>query len=726
MRALLFALALLLAPSAAAEEGEFTWSPDQFQALVASLQSPDVATRVVAAEELKAHPAEAVAQGAVAPLAAIALSDPSTEAREAALWALAEMGPGAYDDAAPSLLQLMEPMTPQPGYVQGIAAYAYGRMDPPIEEAWKHLLPLLMSMDEFTQRAAGDAVGTMGAPMLPMLLVTLQEMNAPHYTSGVMFALEAMGEEAAPAIPVLLELQATSDRAWLDRRIDRPLANLGHVDHDDQVQRLIDENEAELARDSTRYLSICELGDLGPAAAAATPTLMAALDDPHTARVALEALVAVAPPTQLPAVVDRARPMLALTDWEGFAAAGHLAACGEAGRDALVKALSDSDPVVRSNALSGLAEVEPDAGPDAFKPLKRLLDDDDGEIRSRTARCLAHYGDRALPLIERALQREDDPDFRADLVRTTGPLGEAALPLLLRELRTGSPGVQEAAAWRLGEIGPAAVEAVPDMLAAGAQDHGMGETTRAIEKIGPAAVTPLLEALKHDDPGIRERAAYALGLLREGAAPAVTALARALNDPEDDVRQWSAWSLGRIGPEATMAVDDLRAALYDPESWVRRNAAESLGKLGPEAEPAIPDLVALVERERNGTVSDVAIEALTGFGPTAVDAVPVLVTALDDDFYGVRVAAARALAAIGTASPEAQRKLRAGLDDEKARVRKACAEALLVLGTDEDIVAARLVIRRAPDEIWEQDLQFMESIELPEPIPPPIEEPEDE
>ncbi len=723
MRALLLALTLALALPVTAEEEDFTWTPAQIQALVASLQSPDEATRIVAAEELKAQPAQAVAEGAVAPLAAIALSDPSTEAREAALWALAEMGPDAYDDAAPSLLQLMDPLTPQPGYVQGIAAYAYGHMDPPIQDAWKKLLPLLMSMDDFTRMAAAEAIGDIGEPMLPMLLLTMAELDTPLYTEGVVAALEVMGEEAAaPAIPVLLQMQADSDKAWLNRRIGRCLAVLGYVDPTDQVQRLVDEIQAPNAPDHTRYLNICELADLGPDAAAATPALMAALDDPHTARVALDALIKVAPEDELPPVLEAARPMLALDDWEGRAAAGHFAACGELGRDALVQALADRDPVVVDNALNGLAQVEPNAGLEGFKPLKKLLSNRDPEVRRLACRCLTRYGGRALPLVERALSKEDDPQRRTDLVRTLGSMGEDALPLLLHELHTGTPGAQEAAAWQLGELGPVAVAAVPGMLAAGSHDYGMGDATRAIEKIGPVAVEPLVEALGHEDPGIRERAAYALGLLGEGGAPAAMDLARAMNDPSEDVRSWAAWSLGLIGEAGAVGVDDLRAALFDPDDWVRRHAVESLGRLGPAAHPAIPDVVALLEREPYGTVKDVAIEALAGFGPAAAEAVDVLAESLDDDYGGVRVAAARTLAAIGTASPEVVDRLRVGLDDDKARVRKACAEALLVLGTDDDIVAARLIIRRAPDEIWEQDLQFMESIQLPEPIEPIEEE----
>jgi len=105
-----------------------------------------------------------------------------------------------------------------------------------------------------------------------------------------------------------------------------------------------------------------------------------------------------------------------------------------------------------------------------------------------------------------------------------------------------------------------------------------------------------------------------------------------------------------------------------------------------------------------------AADTLAVFGPAAADAVVPLTEALDGEEEGLRRAAARALLAIGQTSPAIKVKLREALDDPGARVRKAAAEALLVLGDEGDAARATLVLRRAPDEMWEEDMKAMEEI----------------
>ncbi len=715
IRGLILVGALILAgPARGSGSDEPPPNAAVIQGFVQALGDPLAANREIAATELGDHPGLAVEHGAVAPLVDLALNDPVVEVREQALWALAEIGPDARDEAIPALLDLLAPLAPPPGRVQGIAAYAVGHMDLPVEDASRILLPLLLSMDEFTRMAAAEGIGAMGEPMIPMLLFTLSQMEGPRFASGVVEALAAMEEDAALAVPALLELQETTDRAWLRREIDYALQRIGHVDVQARVDRLVAELDG--APDHTRYLNIAAIGDLGPAAASALPALLEAVADDHTTGVALEAVVEVAPRDQWPAVAEAAAPALARDDWIGSSAASRLAEIGDPGRDELVEALSSQDPVVRGNALYGLQKVEPDPGEAAYKVLRKLLRDDEADVRSKAARAMGRYGDEAFVHLHEALQREKEGLVRAEMIYALDGMGVQTLPLLRRELVGDDPPASNAAAHQIGKLGADASPAVPDLLVHGWGYSGKSDAAAAIEGIGVAAVPALIEGMGSDNPDVRETAAYTAGRIGPDAVDAVPALARCLDDETRDVRQWAAWSLGLIGPGAVGAVEDLRAALTDPETWVRSNAAEALGRIGEGAAPAIPDLVTVIRWDHGYEVAANAADALAAFGPAAADAVGPLTEALDSDRTNLRAAAARALKAIGETNPDIKANLREALDDPKARVRKAAAEALLVLGDEGDATRATLVLRRAPDDIWEENMRAMEEIVLPEPI----------
>jgi HEAT repeat protein len=713
IRGLGLVVCLLMAGPAGADEPPPP-SPAVVAGLVDALADPLAATRETAASALKEYPALAVEHGAVAPLVDLALNDPVTEVREEALWVLGEIGPDARDEAIPALLDLLNPLAPPPGMVQGIAAWAVGRMDLPVEDASKALLPLLLSMDEFTQRAAADGIGAMGEPMIPMLLFTLTQMEGSHYSAGVVEALAAMGEDAKLAIPALLELQETTDRAWLRRDIDRALEHIGHVDTEAKVNRLV--AELDSAPDHTRYLNIVAIGDMGPAAASAVPALLEAVADEHVCNVALDALVDVAPEDQWPAVAAAAVPVLERDDWKGSTAARALAELGEPGRDALVTALTSRARTTRVNALAGLLQIEPDPGERANKVLKGMLRDGDLEIRGSAARVYGRYGDSAFPHLQKAIGREKDDQTRSEMIYALDGMGAQTLPLLRRELVREGPWVSAAAAHQLGALGPAAAPAVGDLLVHGGGYNGKSDVAAAIEGIGSAAVPALIEAMSSDHPPVRETAVYTLGRIGPDARDAVPALALALDDDHEDVRQWAAWALGRIGPDAVGAVEDLRGALTDPETWVRANAAEALGHIGVGAAPAIPDLVAVIRWDRGWNVAANAADSLAVFGPESAEAVAPLTEALSSDRESLRSGSARALQAIGVTSPEICAGLRQALDDPKARVRKAAAEALLVLGEESDAARATMVLRRAPDEMWDEDMRAMEEIVLPPPL----------
>jgi HEAT repeat protein len=123
-------------------------------------------------------------------------------------------------------------------------------------------------------------------------------------------------------------------------------------------------------------------------------------------------------------------------------------------------------------------------------------------------------------------------------------------------------------------------------------------------------LAPLLEGLKHPNPGLRATAAMELRELGPAARPATPALAEALKDRSLNVRYWAATALAAIGPDAREAVPALLAALRtvpDPKAPLdgplryypdlRAVSAEALGAIGPAARAALPALRQALEDE---------------------------------------------------------------------------------------------------------------------------------
>jgi HEAT repeat protein len=97
----------------------------------------------------------------------------------------------------------------------------------------------------------------------------------------------------------------------------------------------------------------------------------------------------------------------------------------------------------------------------------------------------------------------------------------------------------------------------------------------ALVKIGKPSVSPLIAALKDDDPIVRRNATKALGEIKD--AGAVEPLINSLKDSDLIVRRNAAKALGEI--KDMRAVEPLIVSLKDDSAVVRRNAAESLGEI---------------------------------------------------------------------------------------------------------------------------------------------------
>ena len=120
-------------------------------------------------------------------------------------------------------------------------------------------------------------------------------------------------------------------------------------------------------------------------------------------------------------------------------------------------------------------------------------------------------------------------------------------------------------------------------------------------------VEELRVTLKSEKVAERAAAARILGELGPVAKDAVPDLASALGDADREVRRSAARSLGDIGPGAKEGVLSLVKALKDPEWQVRQAAAYALGRIGrPEAKSALE----AAKKDTNDNVKRAAKDAL--------------------------------------------------------------------------------------------------------------------
>jgi HEAT repeat protein len=141
----------------------------------------------------------------------------------------------------------------------------------------------------------------------------------------------------------------------------------------------------------------------------------------------------------------------------------------------LVTSLTALEPDERSDAAERLARLGPDAREGAL-PLLRALTDESEEVREWAVAALETMGPpppstvRALA----AMVADVCPDIGYWAATLLGRLADQATPAIPVLARTVCGGVdlavRQRAAWALGQIGPAAAEALPALQQAAAGD----------------------------------------------------------------------------------------------------------------------------------------------------------------------------------------------------------------------------------------------------------------
>jgi HEAT repeat protein len=260
----------------------------------------------------------------------------------------------------------------------------------------------------------------------------------------------------------------------------------------------------------------------------------------------------------------------------------------------LIAALADSNPFVRGTAAMVLGDYGVKAA-EVLPHLERLLADDefnrvtvvhavlciaperteeltpiltealsseDKSVRHRAAQVLGDIPAAGALAIQSLVQALDDEDefVRLTVLNTLNNIGSAAAPatLVLVNILADSEDIIERGivAEVLGSIGPAAGEAIPQLL-------------KCLQEPGDSAARGYF----------RLRVAHAMWQI-SGATEHLLAIAsNAITSPEWWLRWQGAGLLGELGSAGTVAIPQLRRLVDDEHQLVRRSAAESLGKI---------------------------------------------------------------------------------------------------------------------------------------------------
>jgi len=206
-----------------------------------------------------------------------------------------------------------------------------------------------------------------------------------------------------------------------------------------------------------------------------------------------------------------------------------------------------------------------------------------------------------------------------------GPAAAQAIPelrkLLKEELQPAIPG---RVVDTLGHIGPPAAAAIPDLLAlynSNKQEPklraGALEALSRIDPHHPPARKAFQNALRNEDPVIRHGALTAAVNFAPVEQSVLPALNRALSEPEDaSVAARSLACMGGAGANV------LIKALEKNDASVRVAVAEALMPLGSDAAPAVPQLLRLAARgtANQGVFLNTAMH-LSPSDPAVLDAV---------------------------------------------------------------------------------------------------------
>jgi HEAT repeat protein len=354
---------------------------------------------------------------------------------------------------------------------------------------------------------------------------------------------------------------------------------------------------------------------------------------------------------------------------------------------AVLKALDDESADVRRKAAYALGRIDPDPEQVAG-PLAKALADKSEDVRHTAAGALAKLGAPGAEALLKTL-KSNDSAIRNLAIKTLGEIGpdaKVALPelkALLLDPDKGSAGVAADALAGLGE------PALPALVEAAKADSAEVRTlaVQALVKVGVPAVPHLVDLLGAKHVDVRRVAAAQLGFMQVQDKSLVIALGFALKDTDHQVKLNALNSLRNMGSSAKLAEKYVIEVLIDPDPQIRQNAFYTLEKLGVDPRPGLKK--ALSHKDPVVRIATASLMLDMNLEPDLAE--PILRDALKLEDAALKTQAAYTLAKKGLQADDVLPLFLAGLKNEKAAVRRQSAEAIALYGAKASKAAPALI-----------------------------------
>jgi HEAT repeat protein len=476
------------------------------------------------------------------------------------------------------------------------------------------------------------------------------------------------------------------------------------------LDRLVADLEAASNTDAA-VAAIDAIGRLGQRAAAALPAIVKATDSPE--------------PT---------------VRWHAARAIGLVGedALGELPR--LRAMLDDDDPLVVTQAATAIGRIRHDDERDndsldedsareyaaATEALVATMVHPDPRVRRASLRSLKIIQpprEVIVPLVTQRLS-DEDPSVVLPALHTMADLGEVAVPFLLDSL--DDPRARYWATVVLNEIGPAAVEAIPPLVAIAADDT-VDPEERMQALLAAAAIgrieenvtgrgdteeaKRIAELVSNSEGPVRFAATYAAGMMRDPAA--IEPLESLAGGDDRFLSAVAHWALARIEPDDTARIDQafarLTKALDNDNPTIRRTATSALSDLTDEMSPEqidefLPLLVRLLD-DTSPMVQRTAAAAVVRLGSSAVAGIEPLLDDPQRQNFAAELLATIGPGARGAVGP----LLAAAVNDEADEAFRS--EALMAIGA-----FAESLNPTATQDAVDRILPLVENKQTPAPV----------
>jgi HEAT repeat protein len=346
----------------------------------------------------------------------------------------------------------------------------------------------------------------------------------------------------------------------------------------------------------------------------------------------------------------------------------------------LDQVLKESDPMVRMNVLTLVAEMGKPAVPSV---IKMLNDDETATWGCITLGAIGSEAADAVPALTKLLGPAHPPKLRLEAamaLSSIGPAAVTALPELMDILDKKDPVVMPGAIFAVGRLGPAGKPAEKKLKDIASREDPFSRviSTWALCKIQPEnqklladSMPILVTALLDKEQRTQSAATKCLIDLKPRASILMPAISKIADGANTETTKNIVEVVADAGPTA---VPILIKAL-DVES-LRPRVAVILGRLGPEAKDAAPALASILEKDKTPAARREALIALGAIGPFAYGQTPAVAKVLKDDDLQLRAAACYAIGKIGPLAIGSKNDLLECLKSEDELCNMAAAWAL--------------------------------------------------